>query len=163
MLASVAAVPRGWRLLAVFVVALAVVGMHSMGAGHHGAGESGSHTTHPLAVGLSGESHPASLVAGPGSHHSLAGPEASAAFTVLPSVAIAACHGCLAPGDDGMGAMCLAVVSGLLALALLLALRHLLRSRACLTLPKWLSAAVSMRPPLRRMALSPIEVCVLRT
>lgn len=163
MLASVAAAPRGWRLVAVFMLALAVVGMHSMGAGHHGAGESASHSNHQMAAGTTVGTHPTSPATGPGSNHSVADPEAAPAFTVLKSVVVAACHGCLALGGDAMGAMCLAVVSSLLALALLLALRHLLRSRVALTLPSWSRAAVPRRSPLRRMALSPIEVCVLRT
>lgn len=163
MMGSVPKVLRGWRLVAVFVLAIAVVGMHSMGTGHHGAGEAGSHATHHQVAGQTAvTAHPASL-AGPGSHHASAGPEGISDLTGLTSVAVAACHGCMALGGDAMGAMCLAVVSGLLALALLLALRHRLRARTSLTLPSWSRPTVTSAPLLRRMALSPIEVCVLRT
>ena len=46
MLASVAMARRGWQLVAVFVLALAVVGMHSLGAGHHGATTTVGHGSH---------------------------------------------------------------------------------------------------------------------
>ncbi|KGN29758.1 hypothetical protein N802_11445 [Knoellia sinensis KCTC 19936] len=161
MVHPVATVQRGWRLLVVFVLAVAVVGMHSMGAGHHGSGEAASH--HQVAAGATHGVHPAPPAAGSASHHAMADPETAPSLLALTSVVVAACHGCLDPGFDAMGAMCLAVVSSLLALALLLALRHRRRSRAALILPWWSRATVAAQPPLRRMALSPIEVCVLRT
>ncbi|WP_156969830.1 hypothetical protein [Knoellia subterranea] len=164
MLTSVAAARRGWRLVAVFVLVLAVVGMHSMGAGHHGAaGSAGSESHQMLAAGTIG-APTASPTTGSGSHHSVADPDGATVTKALNSEVITAtCFGCLAPGGDALAAMCLAVVSSLLALALLVALRHLLRGRVALMLLSWSHAGVAVRSPLRRMALSPIEVCVLRT
>ena len=63
------------------------------------------------------------------------------------------------PGRQGaMGAMCLAVVSSLLALALLLSLAAPVAWAACPDASAWARTAVTPRPPLRRIALSPIEV-----
>lgn len=161
MVHPVATLQRGWRLLVVFVLVVAVVGMHSMGAGHHGSGEAASH--HQVAAGATNGAQQALSAAGTASHHTMADPETTPSLLALTSVVVAACHGCLDPGDAAMGAMCLAVVSSLLALALLLALRHRLRSRAALILRSWSRATRATQSPLRRMALSPIEVCVLRT
>lgn len=164
MLAPVAAAPRGWRLAAVFVLALAVVGMHSMGSGHHGATAPADHGSHQLAAGVAVGAHGHQPTAGSGSHHDAADPGAViASETVVKSEAVVPCLECLALGEDALGAMCLAVLSSLLALALLLTLRHLSRGRAALMRPLWSRVVVALRSPLRRMALSPIEVCVLRT
>lgn len=163
MLASVAMARRGWQLVAVFVLALAVVGMHSLGAGHHGTTTPVGHGSHQAAAGATGEAQDHLLATSSGMDH----PAADAAAPTGPHEAMtsgvmATCIGCLADGN-AMGAMCLAVVSSLLALALLLFLRHLLSGRPALTLPAWVRTAVMPRSPLRRMALTPIEVCVLRT
>lgn len=163
MLTSMAAAPRGWRLVAVFVLVLAVVGMHSMGAGHHGSAAPAGHGSPQLSAGATIEANTLPIATGSGSHHSVADPEAVIPSTVLKNEAVATCLECATTGGGAMAAMCLAVVSSLLAMALLLALRHLLRGRAALMLPPWSRALVAMRSPSRRMALSPIEVCVLRT
>lgn len=163
MLASLALARRGWQLVAVFVLALAVVGMHSLGAGHHGATAPVGHGSHQAAAGATVGVHDHLLATGSGSDHHAAADAAAptVAHEAMTSGDMATCVGCLADGE-AMGAMCLAVVSSLLALALLLSLRHLLRGRPALTLPAWVRAAVTPCSPLRRMALSPIEVCVLR-
>lgn len=163
MLASVALARRGWQLVAVFVLALAVVGMHSLGAGHHGATTPVGHGSHHAAAGAAVEAHDHPLATSSGmDHHATDAAAPTVAQEAMTSSVMATCIGCSASGD-AMGAMCLAVVSSLLALALLLFLRHLLRGRPALTLPAWVPSAMTPRSPLRRMALSPIEVCVLRT
>lgn len=163
MLASLAA-GRGWRLVAVFVLSLAVVGMHSLGVGHHGATTTAGHGSHQSAAASAADAQDHLLATSSGTHHVTAG---SGAVTVsddaMKSGVTATCIGCVASGGHALGAMCLAVVSSLLSLALLLSLRHLLRRRLALTLAPWLRSAVTPRSPLRRMGVSPIEVCVLRT
>lgn len=162
MLTPAAAARRVWRLVAVFVLALAVVGMHSMGAGHHGATAAAGSGSHQMLASSTIDGLAGSPMEGSGSHHNFAVPETTAT-TALKSVVVATCLRCLSPGGDALAAMCLAVVSDLLALALLLALRHLLRERRALALPSWAQAVEAVRSPLRRMALTPFEVCVLRT
>lgn len=163
MLASVAMARRGWQLVAVFVLAVAVVGMHSLGAGHHGATTPVGHGSHQAAAGAMGEAQDHLLATSSGmDHHAAEAAAPTVAHEAMTTGVLATCIGCMA-GGDAMGAMCLAVVSSLLALALLLSLRRLLRGRPALTLPLWVRTAVTPRSPLRRMALSPIEVCVLRT
>lgn len=156
MVASRMAARHGWRLAAVFVLMLAVVGMHSLGAGHHGAALAAHHETAQLTSA-------STIATGTGSHHKVADSETVMASTVAAHQAVATCLECAATGGGAMAAMCLAVVSSLLALALLLALQHLLRRRVALILRPFSRAPIAMRSPLRRMALSPIEVCVLRT
>jgi len=155
---------RGWQLVAVFVLALAVVGMHSLGAGHHGATTPVGHGSHQAAPEAAVGAHDHLLATSSGMDHHAAVDAAAPTISheALKSGVMATCIGCLSSGD-AMGAMCLAVVSSLLALALMLSLRYLLRGRPALTLPPWVRAALTPRSPLRRMALSPIEVCVLRT
>ena len=162
MLASVAMARRGWQLVAVFVLALAAVGMHCLGAGRHGATTTVGHGSHLTAgAEVEADDHLPATSSGM-DHHAADVAAPTVAQEAMQTGVMATCVGCLA-GEGAMGAMCLAVVSSLLALALLLSLRHLLRGRPALTLPAWARTAVTPRSPLRRIALSPIEVCVLRT
>lgn len=136
----------GWRLMAVFVLGLAVVLMHSLGAGHHGTATT-AHGTH----------------AANGTPGAAAEPQHTPVAGMATSHVSATCLDCLSPGEHALGAMCLAVVSSLVSMTILLALWHLLRRSIPLSLPAWSRVVLVWRPPLRRMALSPIEVCVLRT
>lgn len=152
---AVAEARRAWRLIAVFALALAVIGMHSMGAGHHGTASPLSHGTPHVAAGSTDGSHDQHAMTGRDSRHEAADVRAAGA--------VATCHGCSTLGQDDLGALCLAVLSTLLGWVLLRALRHASRERVVLTIPRDLQVARVRRAPLRRMTMSPIEVCVLRT
>jgi hypothetical protein len=161
MWASVSAARRGWWLMAVFVLAVAVVGMHSLGAGHHGATAPSDHGEHQV-VSVGAHAYQQANMAP--SEQGFADPTGqSRPGHVAPSQAAAACIGCESEGGLALGAMCLAVVASLLAMALLASLRRLHGGRLALMLLEWAHVMVKPRPPDRRMALSPIEVCVLRT
>lgn len=127
---------RACTLLRVLLVAVAVVAMHSLGAGHG-----------PPMAG-----HPA---AG-GSH------------VAAPSHPTGDCTpGCLTPDESGtghlMGAMCLAVLSSLLALVLLTA-RRSRASRVPTDASRTSRRVIApSRAPPRRLALDLSQVCVLRT
>jgi len=154
---------RGWWLVTVFVLTVAVVGMHSMGAGHHGATAPPSQGGHALASATS-EAHGYQQASVTPTEHGFAMPAGQRGpGQIAQSQVSAACLGCAGEGGVGLGVMCLAVVSSLLAMALLASLRRLHRGRIARTLSGWSHVMVAPRPPGRRMALSPIEVCVLRT
>lgn len=180
MKAPAALVKRAGRLLSVFLLALAVIGMHSMGAGHHGSASPFSHGSHQLTAPMtgSGHDHPAhdhQAVKSPGLHADAAavGPRALAVAASRleadprpeagPSTEVAAtCATCSTVGAETLGTMCLAVLSALLAWVLLRALQRRVRETPALT-PALRPGIVVSRSPPRRTALSPIEVCVLRT
>ena len=90
MLASVAMARRGWQLVAVFVLALAVVGMHSLGAGHHGATTPVGHGSHQAAAGAAVEAHDHLLATSSGMDH-------HAAEVAAPTVA----HEAMTTGGHG--------------------------------------------------------------
>jgi len=157
------AVRRGWLVLAVLVLAVSVVGMHSLGAGHHGSTNVG-HGSHEMAAGDAGQAR-GHVVPGSSAidHHAADEGATSSSQDARSSSVVTTCLGCSAPGEGAWGAMCLAVVSSLLALALLLALGQLLRVRGALAMPPRWRATLVPRPPTWRTALLPVEVCVLRT
>lgn len=152
---------RGWRLVSVFVLAVAVLGMHSMGAGHHAMASTTSPATHHVAAGAPPEGHDHLATAGNGHQHA----PVTAGFSI-PSdhaEAVVSCQTCSSLGAGSLGVMCLAVLSTLLGWVLLRALRQRVHGRA-VPIPAFRAPlVVAVRSPLRRMALSPIEVCVLRT
>ena len=163
MWASVTAARRGWWPVVVFVLAVAVVGMHSMGGGHHGATAGTDHGPRQLAS-VHGVTHLHQQLSTASSEQGVTDPAGQVRpGQIAQSQAAAACIGCESEGALALAAVCLAVVSTLLAMALLASMRRLHRGRIALTLLEWSRVMVTPRPPDRRMAVSPIEVCVLRT
>jgi hypothetical protein len=137
---------RARTLLGVLLVALAVVAMHSLGAGH------GPPAATHQAVGMLG-----------GVHHA----DPAQQFSAPIQPAGDCTPGCLTADETGAGhatgAMCLAVLSSLVTL-LLLAVRRSRASRASAD-ATWTSLQViaPSRAPPRRLALDLSQVCVLRT
>lgn len=164
MVAPAEVARRGWRLVSVFVLVLAVMGMHSMGAGHHGVASPTSHSAHQAAAGIPLGANDHRTMPVSGSHHDPAAADAASSSDIsVHADSVAPCLACSTLSAGSLGAMCLAVMSTLLGWVLLRALRQIVRGRAALTISLWSRLGLPLRSPLRRMALSPIEVCVLRT
>ena len=161
--------PAG-RLLAVMTLALAVIGMHSMGAGHHDLMTDAAHglTQQVAAVTSSSHLHPGTDMAPP------AAPATDT--TTAPAVAWPAGHARPCPGSacPGVGqarhgaghdmtAMCLAVLPGLL---LLLTWLLLGRSPAAVVAgTAWhaLTRPIRAGPPPPHLTPSLSKLCILRT
>jgi hypothetical protein len=164
----------GWspagRLLAVMALALAVIGMHSMGAGHLDLMADGTHGMHRPVAAVTSSLHPH-----PGTDMA---PQAARATdsTTSPTVAApasrmgpcpgSACSG-VGPAGHGAGhdmtAMCLAVLPGLLLL-----LTWLLSGRgqtAAVTATAWrtLTSPIRAGPPPPHLTPSLSKLCILRT
>ena len=104
MLASVAMARRGWQLVAVFVLALAVVGMHSLGAGHHGATTTVGHGSHLTAgAEVEADDHLPATSSGM-DHHAADVAAPTVAQEAMQTGVMATCVGCLA-GEGAMGAI----------------------------------------------------------
>lgn len=173
---------RAFRVLALLVLALAVVAMHSLGAGHahlapaqHGAAPSG----HAAGLTTAAKSHhgddPAALAAAP----TMSAPTMSAPTMAMVAAAPDArvdCGDDCRPAADSkgassagsmaghlMGAMCLAVLSALLVLLLLVALRAQGGRYRITASHHWWHTVTTPRGPPRQLAMSLAQVCVLRT
>lgn len=173
---AVTAARGRWHPLALFVLALAVVGMHSLGMGHD-MGHTPRHgqvmemvPMAPVHAAHGSAAHTGTVT--PSTDHATHGTHAAHGTRAAGIQAPASTPGnqpqvdAPTPQDvmGSMAAMCLAVVSKLLALALL-ALCALLLRRTSL-LPRAGNRADGLRVArlaLRRLSLTPVEICVLRT
>lgn len=161
----------GWspagRLLAVMTLALAVIGMHSMGAGHLDLMADGNPgmTQQVAAVMSASHAHPGTDMA-PQTTDSTTSPAIAAAGHARPCPGNA-CSG-VDPAGHGAGhdmtAMCLAVLPGLL---LLLLVTWLLRRSpaAVVAGTAWRALASPIRagPPPPHLTPSLSTLCILRT
>lgn len=154
------------RGLAVLVVAVAVIAMHTLGVGHGNAMSAsvGGHELGHAPAAMS--SHSVDGVVGViGAPLGTGEPSAS---TVLAQPSAADCDsGCLGPGGDAvshvMGSMCLAVLSALFLLIMLWLLQLQVRRSRMAPRQRTRTTAWAPRGPPRRLALSLAQVCVLRT
>jgi hypothetical protein len=156
---------RAYRVLALLVLAVAVVAMHSLGAGH-------DHLA-PAHPGTDPPGHAAEPIMAAMSHHGdepvvlAAAPTTAMVLAAAPEPGAACGDACrVAAGDEAghlMGAVCLAVLSSLLVLVLLLALRARGRRNRITAAEHWVRWVAPRRGPPRRVALSLAQVCVLRT
>ena len=165
----------GWspagRLLAVMTLALAVIGMHSMGAGHLDLMADGTHgmTQQVAAVTSSSHPHPGTDMA----------PQAARATDSTTSPAVAApgrathdpARAAPAPGVDPAGhgaghdmtAMCLAVLPGLLLLLTWLLLGRGPAAVVAGTAWRALTSPIRAGPPPPHLTPSLSKLCILRT
>ena len=166
--------PLGWspagRLLAVMTLALAVIGMHSLGAGHLDLMTDGTPgmTQQVAAVTSSLPLHPGTDMA----------PQAAPATgsTTSPAVAAPAGHARPCPGSacSGVGpaghggghdmtAVCLAVLPGLLLLLTWLLLGRGPAAAAAGTAWRLLTSPIRAGPPPPHLTPSLSRLCILRT
>lgn len=151
------------RGLAVLVVAVAVIAMHTLGVGHGNAMSAsvGGHELGHASAAMSSHGVDGVVGAPPGTGE----PSAS---TVRAQPSAADCDsGCLGAGGDAvshvMGSMCLAVLSALFLLILLWLLQLQVRRSRMAPRQRIRTTAWAPRGPPRRLALSLAQVCVLRT
>jgi hypothetical protein len=160
------------RLLAVVTLALAVIGMHSMGAGHLDLMADGTHgmTQQVAAVTSSSNPHPH-----PGTDMA---PQAARTTNSTTSPAVAAppghaqaCPGSACSGVDPAGhraghdmtAMCLAVLPGLLLLLTWLLLGRSPAAVVAGTAWRALTSPIRAGPPPPHLTPSLSKLCILRT
>jgi hypothetical protein len=162
----------GWspagRLLAVVTLALAVIGMHSMGAGHLDLMAYGTHGMNQQVAAVTSSSHPGIDMA----------PQAARTTysTTSPAVAAppgdarpcpgSACSG-ISPAGHGAGhdmtAMCLAVLPGLLLLLTWLLLGRGPAAVVAGTAWRVLAGPIRAGPPPPHLTPSLSKLCILRT
>jgi hypothetical protein len=163
----------GWspagRLLAVMTLALAVIGMHSLGAGHPGLMADDTHgmTQQVAAVTPSAQSHRTDMA-----------PQAlpGTGSTTSPAVAAPTGHAQRCPGSacsgvdpaghsagQDMTAMCLAVLPGLLLLLTWLLLRRGAAAVVAGTAWRALTSPIRAGPPPPHLTPSLSKLCILRT
>ena len=150
--------PRLSTVLAVLLLAVAVVAMHSMAAGHGGS------PVHDVTT--AGTRHHADHVSRPMTYAQTV-PAAGTVLGISGTAPTACAMECAGPASTGAGhdasAMCLAVLSTLLALVLLRVARAgVCRVPATACAPPVPVLAPTRGPP-RRMAVAMGQVCVLRT
>ena len=164
----------GWsppgRLLAVVTLALAVIGMHSMGAGHHDPMANSAHAMTQQVVAASSSLHP---------HHGIdMAPQAARTTDSTTSASVAwptgharPCPGsaCSGVGQAGRGAgqdmtaMCLAVLPGLLLLLTWLLLGRSPSAVVAGTAWRAPTSPIRAGPPPPHLTPSLSKLCILRT
>ena len=167
--------PLGWspagRLLAVVTLALAVIGMHSLGAGHLDLMADGTHGMHHSVAAVTSSLHPH-----PGTD--MAPAARTTGSTTSPAVAAPAGHARPCPGSTCSGvdpaghggghdmtAMCLAVLPGLLLLLTWLLLGRGRGPVAAVAGTAWraLTSPIRAGPPPPHLTPSLSRLCILRT